>query len=122
MFQITPNGPNRVDVEFGGKLDAGAMKAGIEDLISKTQDVQNGRMLYRVGDLQWPTFSATIVEFWRLPAMLRLIGKFDRVAVVADQHWVNTISEFKGALIPGLDIKGFDPDQAAEAEAWLTEA
>jgi len=49
MFQVLPNGPNRIDIEFGGKLD----------------------------------------------------------------------SEIEGTLIPGLEIKAFDLDEADEAERWL---
>ena len=45
--------------------------------------------------------------------MFGLIRKFDRCAVLADQKWLKTISEIEGALIPGLDIKGFNTDEEA---------
>ncbi|MDH3431620.1 MAG: STAS/SEC14 domain-containing protein [Gammaproteobacteria bacterium] len=119
MFTVTPNGPNRVDIEFSGKLDSDEMKIALDELASKTQDIENGRMLYRVGDFQLPTLGAIGVELSRLPAMFGLIRKFDRCAVLADKKWIKTVSQIEGALIPGLEIKGFGPDQEAEAEAWL---
>ena len=122
MFRITPKGPNRVDIEFSGKLDRDDMKVALDELLTKTKDIRNGRMLYRVGDFKLPTISAFVVELSRLPEMFRLIRNFDRVAVLADTEWLKTISEIEGALIPGLEIKGFDPDQEAQAEAWLAES
>jgi hypothetical protein len=121
MFTVTPNGTNRVDIEFSGKLDSDEMKIALDELESKTRDIENGRMLYRVGDFQLPTLGAIAIEFSRLPSMFGLIRKFDRCAVLADQKWIKKISEIEGALIPGLEIKGFDPDQESDAEAWLAE-
>lgn len=119
MFSVTPNGPNRVDIEFGGKLDSDDMKAALDELVAKTEGIENGRMLYRVGDFKLPTLGAIAIEFSRLPSMFGLIKKFDRCAVLADQHWIKTISEIEGVLIPGLEIKGFALHDEEAAEAWL---
>ena len=43
MFTVKPNGPNRVDIEFSGKLDSDDMKAALDELVSKTQGVEDGR-------------------------------------------------------------------------------
>lgn len=121
MFSVTPNGPNRIDIEFSGKLDSEQMKTALDELVSKAKGIENGRMLYRVGDFALPTVAAMAIEFWRLPAMLGLFRKFDRCAVLADQTWLKMISEIEGALIPGLEIKGFDLENEAAAEAWLSQ-
>ena len=121
MFTVKTNGPNRVDIEFSGKLDSDEMKAALDELAVKTEGVEHGRMIYRVGDFKLPTISAMVIEFSRLPSMFGLIRKFDRCAVLADQAWLKTISELEGALIPGLEIKGFALDEEAAAEAWLAE-
>ena len=119
MFRVTPNGPNRIDIEFGGKLDSDEMKVALDELISNAKDIRHGRMLYRIDDFEIPTLGALGVELSRLPDLFRLIGKFDRAAVLADKKGVKTASEIEGALIPGLEIKAFNRDQEAEAEAWL---
>ncbi len=122
MFRITPKSPNRVDIEVSGKFDRDDMKVALDELLAKTKDIRNGRMLYRVGDFELPTLSAFVVKLSRLPEMFRLIRNFDRAAVLADKKWLKTVSAIEGALIPGLEIKGFDPDQEAQAEAWLAES
>lgn len=83
MFTVTPNGPNRVDIEFSGKLDSDDMRAALDELVAKTEGIENGRMLYRVGDFALPTLGAIAIEFSRLPSMFGLIKKFDRCAVLA---------------------------------------
>ena len=119
MFRVTANGPNRIDIELSGKLDSDEMKIALDQLISKAEGIEHGRMLYRIGDFKFPTLGAIRVELARLPELFRLIGNFDRAAVLADKAWIKKISELEGALIPGLKIKAFDPDEKAEAEAWL---
>jgi hypothetical protein len=121
MFRVTPSGPNRVDIEFSGKLDEDEMEAALDELEAKTKGIEHGRMLYRVGDFKLPTLGAIRIEFSRLPSMFSLIRNFDRAAVIADKQWLRTVSEIEGALIPGLKIKGFEPGEEAAAEAWLAE-
>lgn len=119
MFKVNPNGSNRVDIELSGKLDSDEMKVALDDLLGKTKDIEHGKMLYRIDDFEFPTFGAIGVELSRLPKLLKLIGKFDRAAVLVDKGWLKKVSEIEGALMPGLEIKAFDRDQEAEAEAWL---
>ena len=121
MFTVTPNGPNRVDIELSGKLDEAAMEVALDELIEQTKDIEHGRMLYRIGDFKLPTLGAIKVELARLPKMFGLIRNFDRAAVLADQSWIKVISEIEGALIPGLKINAFDPSEEAAAEAWLAQ-
>ena len=94
----------------------------LDELVEKTKHIKKGRMLYRVKDFQLPTLGAMAIEFSRLPSMFGLIGKFDRAAVLADETWIQKVSEIEGALIPGLEIKAFRLDQETEAEAWLAES
>ena len=120
MFKVTPNGMNRLDIELSGKLDTDEMKIALDELVSKSQNIENGKMLYDVIDFHFPSLGAIAIEFSRLPSMFGLIKKFDRAAVLTDKTWLKKVSEFEGALFPGLEIKAFNRDQKAEAEAWLS--
>ncbi len=121
MFTVTPRGENRIDIEFRGKLDSDEMRLALDDLIAKSAGIENGRMLYRIEAFEIPTLAALGVEFSRLPEMFRLIKKFKRAAVLTDKKWLQKASELEGLLMPGLEIKAFDQDQAGAAEAWLAE-
>ncbi len=119
MLQVMRNGENRIDVEFAGKLDSNDMRVALDELSQKSEGIEHGRVLYRVGEFALPTLGAVAVELSRIPQLFRFVRRFDRMAVVAGKEWVRKASEVEGALIPGLQIKAFDLDQEAEAEAWL---
>ncbi len=121
MFNVTRKGDNRLDIELTGKLDSDAMKVALDELVAKGEGIENGRMFYRIGDFDMPTLGAIGVELSRLPQLFRFIRKFDRAAVVAGKQWIRKMGEIEGALIPGLTIKAFPPEEEAQAEAWLEE-
>jgi len=115
------NGPNRLDIQLSVKLDVEDMKVALDELASKAQNIKNGKMLYEIIDFHLPSLGAIVIELSRLPSMFGLIKKFNRAAVLTDKTWLKKANEFEGALLPSLDIKAFDRDQKAAAEAWLSE-
>jgi hypothetical protein len=119
MFRIIPHGINRLDIELSGKLNAEDMKIALDEFVSKSQNIENGKMLYDIIDFHLPSLAAIGIEFSRLPAMFGLMKKFDRAAVLTDKTWLKKVSEFEGLLYPSLEIKAFSRDQKAAAEAWL---
>ena len=71
-------------------------------------------------DFKLPSPSAIAIEFGRLPSMLGVMRRrFRKAAVLTDRNWLKKVSEFEGALIPGLEIKAFQLDEREAAEAWL---
>lgn len=119
MLTITHRGDQRLDIEFQGSIDAAQMRAGLDELFDKAAGIEHGRMFYRIRDFDMPSMGAIAVELRHMAQLLRLLRRFDRIAVVADAGWVRQMSEIEGALIPGIELKAFDPAHAAEAEAWL---
>jgi hypothetical protein len=120
MFKVIQKGTDRLDIEMSGTLSAKEMKIALDELGRKSKDIQNGKMLYEVIDFHLPSLGAIAIEFSRLPSMLGLLKKFDRAAVLTDKTWLKKVSEFEGALYPGLEIKAFNRNQRVEAEAWLS--
>lgn len=121
MLEITQPAENRVDIAVSGTIDGATMRRGLDELIALSEGVSGGRMLYTLSDFALPTMGALGIELTRLPALLSLLSKYERCAVVADAEWLRRAAEIEGALIPGLLIRGFRPDQRDAAEAWLAE-
>lgn len=119
MFKIKRTAANRLDIDLGGKIESDEMNALIDALVSESEGIVTGRMRYNIREFRLPTPGAMGVELSRLPALLKFLRKFERMAVVTDKSWIGMVSEFEGALIPGLTIKAFGLDEDAEAEAWL---
>ena len=119
MFKVIQNGMNRLDLEMNGKLDIEEIKIAIDELVSKSENIENGKMLYDVIDFRFPSPSALAIEFSVLPTVFGILKKFDRTAILTDKKWLKKLSELEGLLYPGLKIKAFNRSQRAEAEAWL---
>lgn len=119
MFKVNRVNDERLNIELNGSLDSAQMEAALDDFIKKCEGIDDGKMLYEIGEFGFPSLGALGVQFSRLPALFRLIGKFDKAAVVTDKKWLQRAGEIEGLLIPGLEIKAFDRDQRSEAEAWL---
>jgi len=120
MFKVIQSGENRLDIVMSGKLDADSMKVALDEFIDKSKNIENGIILYTIIDFQLPTISAIGIEFYRLPSMFGLLKKFSRAAVLTDKDWLKKVSEFKGVLFPGLEIKSFNLEQKKEADLWLS--
>lgn len=121
MLSIKKNGKNRLDIEFSGDLNGTEMEKALDDFVALSQDIEEGRMLYRIRDFHLPSFGAMMIKFSRIPELLRTMGHYDRVALLTDTDWLQTAAELEGKLFPGLDIKAFDLDEEDEAEAWLVQ-
>ncbi len=66
MFKVIESGSNRLDIEMSGKLDAESMTVVLDELVSKSENIENGKMLYVIIDFQLPTLSAIGIELSRL--------------------------------------------------------
>lgn len=119
MLKITKPEANRVDIELSGRVGSDEMAKGLDDLLEKSQDVNEGLMLYTISSFAFPDFSAIAVEMARLPKLFSLLARFDRCAVLSDAAWIRTAAEVEGGLLPGIDIKAFDLPARDQAEAWL---
>lgn len=121
MYTVTTPAANRVDIVISGSLDRDQMAGLLDALVAKSAGFAGGRMLYRITDFAMPSLAALGVELKRLPQLFGLIRRFDRCAVVSDAAWIRRGAEIEGALVPGLVVKSFAPEAAAEAAAWLDE-
>jgi hypothetical protein len=119
MLKITKQSAGRVDIELSGTLDADSMRTALDELIERSEDVSNGRMLYKISNFSLPTLGAIGVEMTRLPKLFGLLGKFDKCAVLCDTSWLRKAAVVEGALFPGIDIKSFELDEVDAAEVWL---
>lgn len=119
MLEVTKLKNDLVKVVVSGSIDKATMEKGLDELMEVSQDMQHGRMLYRINDFAMPSMGAIAVELQKMPDLLRLITRFDKAAVIANQSWIRTAANIEGMLIPGLEIETFEPDQEDEAMIWL---
>ncbi|WP_339898394.1 STAS/SEC14 domain-containing protein [uncultured Gilvimarinus sp.] len=119
MLQIEKIGNQHLNITLSGRLNKEQMNQALDDLMAKSRGVEHGTMLYDIVDFKLPEPRAIVAEAMRMPSLLGLIRRFDRVAVLADQSWLQKISELEGMLIPGLELKAFSRADRTAAEVWL---
>jgi len=69
VFKVIQIGTNRLDIEMSESLNAEEMKVAQDELVSKWEHIENGKMLYDVVDYHLPSLSAIVIVFSRLPSM-----------------------------------------------------
>jgi hypothetical protein len=119
MFHVKRIADNRLDVQLSGKLDSDELHVLVDHLINASTGFTHGRMRYCIHDFDRPSLGALAMELSQVAQLFILIRRFERCAVIADKRWLRIASKIEGALIPGLKIKAFAPDEAQAAEAWL---
>ncbi|TVZ42041.1 SpoIIAA-like protein [Alteromonadaceae bacterium 2753L.S.0a.02] len=119
MLTVERVADDRLDIAMSGKLDSDGMRVALDTLVESAEGIENGGMLFEVIEYNLPSLGAVAVELSRFPQMLRFIRKFKRAAVLSDETWLKTISEWEGKLIPGLTIKAFNRTDKIAAIAWL---
>ena len=58
-------------------------------------------------------------QFARAMPLFGKLGRFGRVAVVADQAWIRAVTRLESAVLPLIDYEVFDPRQREAALAWV---
>ena len=112
-------GPSLLRLEVGGEIDAAEMEAGLERFLAIAEPLERFDMLYLVQDVRFPGLGALRVELARLGRLWRLLPRFGRVALAANQGWIRAAAKAESAVIPGLTIETFGADEEARARAWL---
>lgn len=120
MLKVTKIGDDRLNIEFGGSLNSQEMESALDDFIGKANGIENGTMLYEIGEFEFPSLSAIAVKLSKLPLLFGFIGKFKKAAILTDKKWLQKVSELEGMLIPGIQIKAFSTEEKSSAEEWLT--
>jgi len=54
MFKVIPDGDNRLDIEMSGKLNTEEMKTALGELVCRSKNIENGKMLYDMIDFHLP--------------------------------------------------------------------
>ena len=119
MLKITKERDDLAVLEIAGKIDSEEMAQGLDELINVTHSMRSGKMLYTIRDFEWPTFSALMVEFGKMPKLFGILSRVSKVAVIADQSWLRAAAEWEGVFIPGMTIKSFEQGQETDARQWL---
>lgn len=104
-------------IEISGRIDAEAMREGLDAFLALAEARDKIRCVYTITDIEIPPLDALMVEFGYFGRLFQLLGKLDRVALIANQDWVRNAAAVESLIIPGLEIRSY-PNAEAAME-WL---
>lgn len=76
-------------------------------------------LLFDLANIDGLDFAAVWQEMSHIGVVLRMLGKLDRIAIIADQSWLRTAARIEGALLPGVNYEVFSCDKADQARDWV---
>jgi hypothetical protein len=119
MLTITTISPRAVEFVAEGRFTDADVRPALARLEALLDEMPSVDILADVRGSPSIALSAITEEMKHLPLLFRLIRQTDRVAIVADEHWVRVLSRLESALIPGLHYEIYGREDAAHARSWL---
>jgi hypothetical protein len=105
-----------VVLTYGGRVRTEEKLDAAEEVDGVVQRCGRARLLVEYGER-----NPTRVEpkaMWADLATARLLGDVDRVAVVADTDWIDSVAD-AATRVTDADVRGFCAGRRDDAVAWL---
>ena len=119
MIEIHETGSKRLDVVVRGTLDERAVEAAAAELDARLED--GTALLFDLREYDGITAHGLAKD---LAETVRLVGRLAgsrRIALVSGQRWLRVGARVDGAVLPGAEVRSFEPDGVDAARAWLDE-
>lgn len=114
--EIIP-GRNVVKVDFSGALHVEDEQT-LHDILQRAVDEHGKiRVLASIGAVDFGRFEPAAV--WMDTKAAAFLTDIERIALVMEPGVLETISEYATKLIPGVELRTFEPTERGAAEAWL---
>lgn len=117
MLEFTPQHDNVAELIIGGSITAADYDRIRPEFESFAEEHDGIRLLLEVRELDDVGIRAVLEDLKLTTEYLR---DFERVAMVSDKAWHQTLAKTFGAVTPG-EVKTFGLDDRSAAEAWLEE-
>jgi hypothetical protein len=109
-------GSNILEVTYDGALGADEMVALRERLGALIRERGSARLVVEYGHVDLGRVEPRAM--WEDLKSAGLIKDVTKVAVLADQGWIETLSSAVGTVLPS-EVRSFHRDQRDQAVAWL---
>ena len=109
-------GSNIVTVTYDGSLGTEETVALRDRLTAVIRDRGSARLLVEYGAIDLSSVEPRAM--WEDLRTAGVLKDVVRVAVLADQGWIDTLASLTGTLLP-VEVGSFHRDQRDDAVAWL---
>lgn len=107
-------------VRCGGRLEQAEMEECLARLRSALDARDKTHVYAEVVDIAGVSAESFVTGFKWAPEWLSKLGRFGRVAIVADQSWVRWAAKIESAMLPHVSYETFESSEAERAFAWVS--
>lgn len=119
MHEFIPTADDVIAVTIRDQVAGTDLEAVMDRLESRLQRHGQVHMFLETRAIDGIALSGLGGHIARAMPLLGQLTKFGRIAVVADQAWVRMGSRVESALLPFVSYRVFEPEQRADALAWV---
>ena len=119
MFGMIKTNDDVLAVRIEGKI-TGAELASIMDRLDATMAANETVHVYaETRSIDGIEISGLAAHIARAAPLFAKLGRFGRVAVVADQVWIRALTRIESALLPHISYRVFKPEDRGAALMWV---
>jgi hypothetical protein len=119
MFEIIQTKDDVLAVRIDGKI-TGEDLASIMDRLDTVMAANETVHVYaETRSIDGIEISGLGAHIARAAPLFAKLGRFGRVAVVADQVWIRALTRIESALLPHISYRVFKPEDRGAALMWV---
>lgn len=119
MLEFLDSASDVIALRVGGKIQGAELDAIMDRLEPMLKAPGKTHVFVEVQTVTGIAIEGLANYTRRALPLFGQLGKFGRVAVVADQAWVRWATRLESALLPNISYRTFTPDEREEALAWV---
>ena len=119
MLEILPSPDHVAAYRLSGTLDGDDYDRMIADIDARLARHEKIGVLADLTGFKDITFQAGLKDARYSLSKLFQLNRFPREAVITDRQWIRTMAHVMGPLVPFVELRTFEPGDAAEAMDWV---
>lgn len=119
MLEMIDSADNAIAVRIAGKITGADLDTVMTRLEAAMTAHPKVHVFVETSDIDALEIAALPGYMSRAAPLLGKLGRFGRVAVVADQAWIRIATRIESAVLPFISYRVFEPGGRDEALAWV---
>ena len=119
MLEFLETAPDVIALRIGGRIEGAELNRVMDRLEPMLARAEKVHVFVETRAVTGIAIDGLAHYSARAMPLLGKLGKFGRVAVVADQAWIRWAAKVESLVLPHIRYRTFTPDCADEALAWV---
>ena len=112
--------PHVVAFRVEGRITAEDVGRAIRLIEARLETHEPVSLIVEVGEVKAMTIAALVEDLRYGAGQIRHLGRYYRVALVAEQGWLRAAAQVEDAVLPGVEVRAFAHAEHIDAVAWAS--